>query len=97
MAQMPFNKPVYVRRRFHVEEITCVDDASDFLEAWPAAHRDLTYEMAAKACREAYLGHFPAGAVEDTFTKWARRNRILCSLEEVPVFAERNLSGSLGG
>ncbi|WEX75553.1 DUF982 domain-containing protein [Sinorhizobium numidicum] len=98
MATMLFDRPIYVKRKHYIEEITCLDDAFDFLEDWPSDRRDLVYEMAGKACREAYAGTFPLAAAQETFRRFAKKTDILCKIEDVPSFArhasDRNLSGT---
>ena len=59
MNNRSFAKPVYLWDKHFVREITCVDDALDFLEAWPEARRDIIHEAALRACTKAFDGLVP--------------------------------------
>jgi hypothetical protein len=97
MARALFVHPIYLRDKHFIQEITSLDDAFDFLEEWPEERRDLIYEMAVKACREAYCGRFPLEAAEKTLRRFAQKAGILSDVEDVPVWrtrtTDRNLSG----
>lgn len=58
-----FDRPVYLReRRELIREITCLEDAIDFLEEWPERDRDIVHDAALKTCYMAFDGHKPVRA-----------------------------------
>jgi len=89
LAQVLFDQPIYVKRTNYIEEITCVEDALDFLEEWPLEGRNLVYEVTLKALRGAMTHSFPLNASYETFKRFAKRAGLLCSVEDVPVVGNR--------
>ena len=47
------------------------------------AEKGMTYEMAVKACDEAYVGKIPIDAARETLEIFARKERVLSSVEEL--------------
>ncbi|MBZ5757968.1 DUF982 domain-containing protein [Rhizobium sp. VS19-DR104.2] len=82
LARM-FDKPLYLRRGHITHEINDLEDAMDFLEAWPDAEKGMTYEMALKACDDAYIGKIPIDAARETLEIFARKESVLSSVEEL--------------
>jgi hypothetical protein len=97
MARMRFDRPIYLKRKHYIQELTTLDEAFDFLEEWPEDRRDLVYEMVLKACREAYVGAFPISAASETFERFAKRAGILSSAEEMPPLWWFDKAGNHGG
>jgi len=58
-----FDKPLYARRRYFVQEINGLIDVFYFLDAWPQEKRDLVYQTLARYCHEAASGRLPIYAV----------------------------------
>jgi hypothetical protein len=85
MASTHFTHPIYVRNRHFIQEVTTLDEAFDFLDDWPEERRDVVYDTAVKACREAYSGQIPMGAAQETFRRFAKKKGILCDLEDLPI------------
>ena len=50
MSERTFDSPVFVRAAEGlIQEIACLDDAFDFLDAWPEHRRGVIYETARRA------------------------------------------------
>jgi hypothetical protein len=78
MNERLFDSPVFVKDgTFIVREIACLDEALEFLDEWPEAHRDLIYQITWKACCDAFDGHKPLYVARDAFEGFARRAEIL--------------------
>jgi hypothetical protein len=49
MNSKVFDRPLYLRERSElIREITCLEDAIDFLEEWPERDRDIVRDVALK-------------------------------------------------
>lgn len=90
MALMLFDQPIYLKRTNHIEEITCVEDALDFLEEWPLERRNLIYEVTLKALRGALTRNFPLSSAHETFKRFVKKADLLCSIEDVPAIGNRS-------
>ncbi|WP_208246387.1 DUF982 domain-containing protein (plasmid) [Rhizobium sp. T1470] len=95
MARILFERAVYVQRKYFIDEITSLDEAFDFLEAWPEAKRDLPYDTLLKACREAVNGRFPIAAVRENLRRFLKKAGMLAEFDDVPnadqLVADRNI------
>ena len=57
MSERTFDSPVFVRAAEGlIHEITCLEDAFDFLDEWPEHRRGVIYETAKRACHRAFDG-----------------------------------------
>jgi len=78
MNDRTFARPVFVRNgQLMIEEIGCLDDAFDFLGAWPKNRRGPIYDTAFRACQRAYDGHVPLSVARDAFAGFAKSVKIL--------------------
>ncbi len=81
MLVLAFAHPHYVKDKNQiVHEITCVEDALEFLYGWPKARRGTIYETAVKACQAALTGNLTGAAAAASFKGFARSARILTDL-----------------
>ncbi len=83
MAGNLFDRPLFVKRKYFIQEIECLDDTFDFLEDWPEEKRDITYEAILGACRDAVVGRFPPDAVRDNFERFLKKNGMLAEIENI--------------
>lgn len=73
-----FDEPIFLRLGTKlIREIASLDDAIEFLDAWPPAQRNLFHEMAWRVCCEAFDGHKPLAVARDAFEGFAKRANIL--------------------
>lgn len=73
-----FNRPVFVKdERMIIQEITCLDEALDFLDEWPSNRRGPIFDTARRACLRAFDGQLPPSVAREAFAGWARSARIL--------------------
>lgn len=97
MAFETFDRPIYVQRKYFIQEINGLDDVFDFLEEWPEDKRDLIYEVMVAACRKAAAGQLPAQAVAHNFERFLKKHGKLANLEDATSrllkASDRNLSG----
>jgi hypothetical protein len=64
-----FDRPVYLKeRRELIREITCLEDAIDFLEEWPERDRDIVHDATLKTCYMAWDSHKPLNVARDAPT-----------------------------
>ena len=81
-----FDRPVFMRRRFFIQEVRCLEDVCDLLEEWPEDGRDLTHEALLSACYKAAAGSFPMLAIRENFERFLKRHGKLAEgLDEHPV------------
>ena len=73
-----FENPIFVKDGSRIiREIATLDDAIEFLDDWPVAHRDLIHETAWRTCCQAFDGHKPLAAARAAFEGFARMAKIL--------------------
>ncbi|MEP7452730.1 DUF982 domain-containing protein [Phyllobacterium sp. SB3] len=73
-----FESPIFVKDGSRiVREIATLDDAIEFLDNWPEAHRDLIHETAWRTCCEVFDGHKPLSVAHSAFEGFARKAKIL--------------------
>jgi hypothetical protein len=96
MANLLFDRPLFVQREHFVEEVVSLEDAIDLLESWPAAQRGLAHETLMNACREACNGRFPLEAIRSNLTRFLRKAGILLQIEDVPNFGQISTSRTIG-
>ncbi|MBZ9799009.1 DUF982 domain-containing protein [Mesorhizobium sp. ES1-4] len=78
MNDKAFDRPVLVRNgHFMIEEISCLEDAFEFLHKWPQERRGPIFETAVRACQRAYDGDAPVPLARDAFAGFARSAKIL--------------------
>jgi hypothetical protein len=81
MIVLAFANPLYVKDKNQiVHEITCVEDALEFLYEWPAARRGKIHETAVNACQAALVGELTGAGAGKSFKGFARSARILTDL-----------------
>lgn len=92
MSERTFENPVFVKTSESViQEIACLEDACDFLPAWPKHRRGVIYETAKRACYRAFDELVPLTAAREAFTGFARSAKILEEVSTVlPWMAEAN-------
>ncbi|NLS20081.1 DUF982 domain-containing protein [Rhizobium sp. P40RR-XXII] len=89
MALELFDRPLYARRKYIVQEITGLDDVFDFLDEWPKEKRDLTYEVMLKACRMAANRELPVSVIAENFRRFLKRHGKLADIEDMPMHFRR--------
>ena len=78
MINRSFAKPVYLWDKTHfVRELTCVEDAIEFLEEWPEGQRDIIHETALRACTKAFDGLVPVKVARDAMRGFGTKKGIL--------------------
>lgn len=78
MISTMFDRPVYLKERKDlVREITCVEDAIDFLTDLPERDHDLIYDATLKTCYMAHDGHKPLGVARDAIRAYGMKKGIL--------------------
>lgn len=78
MSEKTFDEPVFVRATEGlVEEITCLEDALEFLYEWPKSRRGPIYQTALRACQKVFESNYPLGAARLAFISFAKSARIL--------------------
>jgi hypothetical protein len=73
MRANQFDRPVFMKRRFFIQEVGCLDDVFDVLEEWPEDERDVAHEAMMRACNRAAAGVFPISAIRDNFERFLKR------------------------
>lgn len=68
-----FDRPVFMKRRFFVQEVACLEDVFDALEEWPKDERDVAHEAMIRACHQAAAGVFPIPAIRNNFERLLKR------------------------
>lgn len=83
MSDRPFSNPVYVRDSTRlIREISCLEDALEFLYEWPKKRRGPIYQTALRACHSVIEHGYPLSAARDAVEGFCRSARIL---EEVSL------------
>ncbi|MCO5139968.1 MULTISPECIES: DUF982 domain-containing protein [unclassified Shinella] len=78
MISTMFDRPVYLKERKDlVREITCVEDAIDFLEELPERDRDLIHDATLKTCYMAHDGHKPVRVARDAIRSYGKKKGLL--------------------
>lgn len=78
MNSKVFDRPVYLKERKElIREITCLEDAIDFLEEWPEKDRDIVYDATLKTCYMAFDGHKPLRVARDAIRAYGKKKGIL--------------------
>jgi hypothetical protein len=91
-----FDSPVFVKDGSRiVREIATLDDAIEFLDSWPHAHRDLIHETAWRTCCEAFDGHKPLSVAHAAFEGFARKAKILEDPASVMPWMNAKAGGGL--
>jgi hypothetical protein len=97
MAHAAFGRPLFMKRKHFIQEISSLDDVFDALDEWPEDQRGLAYETVEDACRRAAVGLFPVEALRENFKRFLLKAGVLVEIEEVPNFACMSDSRNLGG
>ena len=83
MNDRMFDSPVFVKSENSlIQEIACLEDALEFLYAWPGNRRGTIFETALRACQRAFDSGYPLTAARDAFCGFAKSVKIL---EDVSV------------
>lgn len=94
MNSTVFDRPVYLReRRELIREITCLEDAIDFLEEWPERDRDIVHDAALKTCYMAFDGHKPLKTGRNAIRSFGEKKGILVKSPGVMPWMIRSRSG----
>lgn len=81
MIVLAFANPLYVKdNNLIVHEITCVEDALEFLYDWPEARRGTIYQIAVNACQAALVGNLTNECASKSVKGFAKSARILTDL-----------------
>ncbi|WEX75104.1 DUF982 domain-containing protein [Sinorhizobium numidicum] len=80
MANVRFDRAVYIQRKHFIDEITDLDEVLDYLESWPKERRDLSYDTLLKACRDSAGGRFPLSAVRENFRRFVKKAGMLAEM-----------------
>ena len=89
-----FDRPVYLKEsKDLVREITCLEDAIDFLEEWPQRDRDIVHDATLKTCYMAWDGHKPIGVARDAIRSLGKMKGILMKTPGVQPWMIRSRSG----
>lgn len=92
-----FDSPVFVKSGNHlIEEISCLEDALEFLDDWPKHRRGSIYTTALKACRGVLDHNISLNAARSAFAAFAKSAGILETVDVVMPWA-RPSAGPLGG
>lgn len=77
MRHNHFDRPVFMKKRFFIQEVCCLEDVCDVLDEWPEDERDVTHEAMLRACNKAAAGAFPISAIRENFERLLRRRGML--------------------
>lgn len=78
MNDRMFDSPVFVKDgNVLIQEISCLEDALEFLYEWPKNRRGPIYETALRACQRAFDSDYPLSAARGAFESFARSVKIL--------------------
>lgn len=81
MTVLAFANPLYVKDDdMTIQEITCIQDALEFLYEWPQSRRGTIYQTAVRACQAALVGEMACVGAVKSFKGFARSARILTDL-----------------
>ncbi|RJG40908.1 DUF982 domain-containing protein [Mesorhizobium sp. DCY119] len=77
MSDRIFDNPIFVKDgNVRIQEISCLEDALEFLYDWPKNRRGPIYQTALRACQRAFDSDFPRSAARDAFASFAKPVRI---------------------
>lgn len=98
MSDRMFDSPVFVKSgESLIEEIACLEDALEFLYAWPKNRRGAIYETALRACHKAFEGDYPRSAAKQAFCGFARSVNILEEISTPLPWVTSTKAGQGGG
>jgi circadian clock protein KaiC len=95
MTSTLFDRPLFVKRGHHIQEVASLEDLFDLLDEWPAERRGMTYEVLVKACRLAAQGIFPLNSLRENVRRYLIKERALANIDELPLAKEGVLPRSL--
>lgn len=81
MKATQLDRPVFMQRRFFIQEVGCLADVFDALEEWPEDERDVAHEAILRACHKAAAGAFPISAIRENFERLLQRQGKLAKAE----------------
>lgn len=83
MSEKMFASPVFVRVAVGlIEEISCLEDALEFLYDWPMKRRGSIHQTAVRACQRTFEGSFPLSGARDAFVGFAKSAKIFEDIRE---------------
>jgi hypothetical protein len=83
MRSESWGQALFIRQKRFIQEVTCLDDVLDILEAVPTSERDLPHEVLLKACNNAAVGQFPLSAVRRNFQVFAKKKDMLVEADDL--------------
>lgn len=90
MIDRMFTSPVFVRHDTDPAwQVASLDDALEYLYAWPHSKRGPIYMTATRACQAAFEGRLPVSSARQAFCAFARSANVLCNSESTPHWAPR--------
>ncbi|WP_322886941.1 DUF982 domain-containing protein (plasmid) [Sinorhizobium medicae] len=94
MNSKMFDRPVYLKeRRELIREITCLEDAIDFLEEWPERDQDIVHDATLKTCYMAWDSHKPLNVARGALRSFGKKKGILVKSPGVQPWMVRARSG----
>ncbi|MGO4441534.1 DUF982 domain-containing protein [Rhizobium sp. RAF56] len=97
MALDFFDRPIYAKRKYFIQEITGLDEVLEFLDEWPADKRNLAYEAMSRLCRQAAGGTCSAEVLRENFRRFLKQNDKLAEIQDMSPFLRRNTDRNIGG
>ncbi|MBY5325527.1 DUF982 domain-containing protein [Rhizobium leguminosarum] len=95
MTSTLFDRPIFVKRGHHIQEVASLEDVFDLLDEWPAEKRGMPYEVLVKACRLAAQGIFPLNSLRENVRRYLIKERALANIDELPLVTGRAVPRSL--
>jgi hypothetical protein len=78
MSDRTFDNPVFVKGgEYLIQEISCLEDALEFLYEWPKNRRGPIHQTALRACQKVYESDYPLSSARDAFAGFAKSARVL--------------------
>jgi len=78
MNERTFTNPVVLTNvKDFTQEVSCLEDALEFLYDWPKERRGISHATALRACRCALEGDYPLWFARDAFASFAKWGNIL--------------------
>ncbi|MBO9136217.1 DUF982 domain-containing protein (plasmid) [Rhizobium sp. B230/85] len=96
MANTFFDKPLFVKKALHIQELASLESVVDFLNEWPEEQQGDTYQVLMKACRMAEKGVFPVQAIRENVRRFLMKAGILANFEEVPLMPDSDRPQNIG-
>jgi hypothetical protein len=85
MNERTFTNPVFLTNgKDFIHEITCLEDALEFLYDWPEERRGTSHATALRACQRALEGDYPLWFARDAFASFAKWGKILGDVATPP-------------